>query len=81
MFKLVSQSLAPTPPLLKISKNRTQLSRKLSQIQKFVSFLEFQLVYNNVCLKFLQAKLRTLEIQNFRKRWKLQISDNQKKYQ
>ena len=51
-------------------KVQNQASCKLSQIQKFASyksFLEFYLVYKNVCLKFLRQKLQKLEIVNFDK--------------
>ena len=40
-----------------------EISLKLSQIQKIVSYQsDFYLVYKNVCLKFLQEKIQNLEI-------------------
>ena len=48
-------------------KIQNQKSRKLSRMQKFISyksFLEFYLVHKIVCLKFLRPILKTLEPYN-----------------
>ena len=54
--------------MLQIANFKSKFLENCHKYEKVsASFLEFYLVYKNVCLKFLRQKLQKLEIGNFDK--------------